>query len=217
MLRRLAVVTLCVASLSVATAALAAGDSAPMNARTGHAGALPPPSTPGEGEEMALLADFVEIGRVERSIAHDLAMVDLLNLSPHVLDVVVGDGAATLQPKERMIARVKAGDANVSVATREKGVDPMEGRLHLEPGVRYELAFAYGAVPKVQAEMATPGVDATQPSPASAGAAGRPAAAGMPAADVAPMPREASQPQQPRKEPRRTKGGKVDLGRHPRR
>ena len=165
--------------------------------------AAAPAPVPGPGEEMGLLVDFVEIGRVDRSVPRGISMVDLLNLSPHVLDVVVGEGSATLQPKERLIARVKSGDQTVTVTTREKGVDPMEGRLHLDDGVRYELALAYGAVPKVKAELASPGIDS---DPAASGA------------DVAPLPEGDAQAAKPKRgEPRRKAGGKVDIGRRPRR
>jgi hypothetical protein len=161
-----------------------------------QAAAAPAPA-PAPGEEMALLVDFIEIGRVDRSVPRDIAMVDLLNLSPHVLDVQVGEGSATLQPKERIIARVAAGDQPVTVTTREKGVDPMEGRVHLDGGVRYEMALAYGAVPKIDAQMAHPGID-----PA------------LPGSDkIAPAPGEPQKADRPRGEPRRGRGGKVDVGR----
>ena len=201
----LAVIALASASAPVPRAAAAPASAAPAQA---SAQATPAASAPGPGEEMALLVDFVEIGRVDRSVPRGISMVDLLNLSPHVLDVVVGDGSATLQPKERLIARVKSGDQTVTVSTREKGIDPMEGRLHLDDGVRYELALAYGAVPKVTSELAQPGIDS---DPATLGD------------DIAPRPRDlgpAGSPQrEPRdaREPRRKGGGKVDVGRRPRR
>lgn len=159
----------------------------------------PASAPPASGsEQLALLADFVELGRVDRSVPRDMAMVDLVNVSPHVLDIVIGESGATLQPKERIIARVKAGPQAVTVTTREKGIAPMEGRLQLDAGLRYELALAFGPVPKMSADLA-PALDsqdggaAIAPKPEGSGAAATSA--------------------EPRKEPRRTRGGKVDVGR----
>ena len=155
---------------------------------------------PASGEH-ALLADFVEIGRVDRSLPRDLAMVELYNMSTQVLDVVVGEGSATLQPKDRLIARVAAGDRDVTVRSRQAGVPNMEGRVRLEAGVRYELALTYGLVPAVEAPIATPGVDVAPMTPS---------APGSPQAGSAAAPRDAGQAD---RQPRRTKSGRVDIGR----
>lgn len=191
------------AALLLGSFALVFPLAAPGSERPGSERPVAEPPVAGGNEQMALMADFVEVGRVDRSLPRDIAMVDLVNLSPHVLDVIIGDGAATLQPKERLIARVKSGDQLVTVNTREKTIAPMEGRLRLDSGLRYELALAYGAVPHERADMALPGIDPD----------------GSGGADIAPRPPggldgAAQPPSRPRAEPpRRGKGGKVDVGR----
>ncbi len=185
---------LVIALVGFAPATLAASASASASA---------PAPAPKPAGDMSLLVDFVEFGRTDRALSRTLAMVDLLNLTDQTLDVIVGGGGTTLKPKERLIARIAGGEQLVTVKSRLPGVEPIEGRLSVEAGVHYELAFGYGEArgPLPEGEIALPGVD----GPGAAGGsdiAPRPAGA-LPAAAPAAAP----------KTERRTKGGRVDVGR----
>lgn len=188
-----------------ATLALAFAIAFAFAAPSARAAAATPVPTAGPAsgpDRKAILVDFVEYGRVDRSVARDLALVDVVNLSEHVLDFAIGEGSSTLKPGERVIARVKQGDPAVKVSARAPGIEPVEGSLHVEAGLHYELALGYGKVPEgvasADASAGSPAPDGSpQIAPKPPGAAGATTAA--PGA------------------PRRTKGGKVDIGRRTRR
>jgi hypothetical protein len=108
----------------------------------------------------ALLVDFVELSSTDRSVARNQAMVELVNESPMRLDVVIGPSGVSLEPKERVIARLPAGDVTATVkAPARTDIAPLEGPVRVEGGHRYELAFGFGPVAVVAADL-QPGLDA---------------------------------------------------------
>lgn len=134
-----------------------------------------------------LTGDFVEVGPLGAGVGRSQAVVQLVNESGSVLDVVLGEGSATLQPKDVMLARATPGEVSLTAKSRTDGEDVLEGKLRVEAGRRYVLAFL---------RMSPEELEAGDPTPSSAAAAD-PAAAGA----------------ERRPEPPRTRKGRVDIGR----
>ena len=94
----------------------------------------------------ALLGDFIEVGYVQRGIPRDHAVVELVNETAFELDVTLGQGAATLQPRETMFARILPGAVPILVVARNEGQDRLEGDLQVEQARHYRVSFAWGRV-----------------------------------------------------------------------
>ncbi len=115
-----------------------------------------------------LMVDFVELSSSDRSVPRTVAMVELVNESTMRLDVVIGPSGVSLEPKERVIARLPAGDVTAVIKAPSRGdVAPLEGPVRVEGGHRYELAFGFGPVTVTAADI-QPGLDSGAPRPAAA-------------------------------------------------
>ena len=148
----------------------------------GHGGAAHAQSAsaaPPSGK--ALLADFVEITS-RAALRRDAALIDLVNMSPIVLDVHIGEGATSLKPGERMLAGVQPGRGLVKVIGQDVPTGALEGDLEIEGGRHYELAFAYDIPPTMPAESAVgPSTGDTAATSASAATDEPPALKAAPA------------------------------------
>ena len=141
-----------------------------------------------DGRAAGILAgDFVEVGPLGSGVGRSQAVVQLVNESGSVLDVVLGEGSATLQPKDVMLARAAPGEVTLTAKSRTDAADTLEGKLRVEAGRRYVLAFLRVSPEELEAGEATP----------TSAAAADPAAEGV----------------ERRAEPPRTRKGRVDIGR----
>jgi len=144
---------------SAATCILVLASCAPPAALAAAGGPVSSRAPAVEVPGAELLADFVEIGTVR---SREGALVELVNMSPLTLDVVIGPGSATLQPDDRLFAGVEPGDVPVKVTAREDSDTLLDGDLQVEPGRKYQLAFAYGVPRSREAEaVARHGEDET--------------------------------------------------------
>ena len=141
-----------------------------------------------------LVGDFVDLGPgsrgMGRSPSQPQSIVRLVNETGGTVDVTLGVGSATLEPKQVLLARVDPGDVAVHAVVRGRAGEPLDGVVRVERGHSFALFFA----------MRSP-----DDAGASAGAVGAPAG-------------EAMEPVSGKRasSPRKTKSGRVDIGRRPR-
>ena len=134
-LRRSCMVCVLLVAASLAAGRLVAGEAG--------AAAAPDPST----VTLALTGDFVEMGPALSGASRSLAMIDFVNASGLELNVVFGEGTATLKPQDHLLVHAQPGDTPLRVTAPAKPDQLIDGALQVERGLRYQVVFDYGPVP----------------------------------------------------------------------
>jgi hypothetical protein len=165
------------AVLAVATL-VAAGPALARAAEALPAGKVP--------EGMLLAGDFVEKGYLSPGVSKAQALVDLVNVTDVAIDVVFGEGTATLEPRGHLLVRADAGDVALRASIPGHPEQDLEGRLQVERGLRY--AITLGFVPAAEARPAEPSLEADHGATAPAA----PAPGAAPGAPPPPQARQAT-------------------------
>ena len=180
-----------VLALFLAPAVPAHAEDAPMAAK---------PET-----RMALTGDFVELGTGHPGISRKHAAVEIVNRSPHPIDVKLGHGSGRVEPGKTLFVRMEPGQQPLEVSSPATPGDRLEATLTLEKGRAYALGVAWEAVLIGDA----PRRDVV---PAATGSAAAGKGEGEPA-EVAKTQTQAAGGKKGASWEKKTKSGRVDIGR----
>ncbi len=154
---------------------------------------------------MALTGDFVELGAGHPGISREHAAVEIVNRSPHPIDVKLGYGSGRIEPGKTLYVRMEPGEQPLEVSSPAAPGDRLEAALTLEKGRAYALGIAWEEVLIGDAPRRE-----VVPAAADSAAAGK--SKGEPA-DVAKTQTQAAGGKKGASWKKKTKSGRVDIGR----
>lgn len=161
-----------------------------------------PAAAPAE-TRMALTGDFIELGTGHPGISRSRAAVEIVNRSPHPIDVKLGHGAGRVDPGKTLYVRIEPGDQPLELSSPAAPGDVLGATLNLQSGRAYALGVAWE-------EVLLGDAPARMPSPPAAAQAVETKA---PAAAAAQVQTKATDGKKGASWRKKTKSGRVDIGR----
>jgi hypothetical protein len=161
---------------------------------------------PGKPEtRMALTGDFVELGAHHPGVSRKHAAVEIVNRSPHPIDVKLGHGSGRVEPGKTLFVRMDPGEQPLELSSPAAPGDQLAATLTLQKGKSYALGVAWEEV-LVGEAPGKPQVPAASGSAAASKAKGEPAPAAKTQTQAAGGKKGAGWE-------KKTKSGRVDIGR----
>jgi hypothetical protein len=108
--------------------------------------AAAPPAQAAPATRLALTGDFVELGVVRSGVSRSRASIEVVNRSPHPLDVRLGLGAGRVEAGRSLLVRIEAGALPLEVTSPALPGEVLAGELQVERGTHYALGLAWQRV-----------------------------------------------------------------------